>query len=108
MDQFIVPAILEYKQENDIVPLVSKNDIVVPTSVSDIVPSVSENDIVVPTSVSDIVPSVSETVLPSNLSATDSSTPFHLTNIDVLQHQYSDPQPSSVRVSTCLKQPPDT
>ena len=61
-----------------------------------LLPYISDNNIVVPTSVSDIVPAVSKTVLPSNLPAIDSSTPLHLIDIDVLQHQPSDPQPSSI------------
>ena len=70
-----------------------------------LLPSIYDNDIVVYTSVSDIVPSISETILPSNVPAIDSSTPLHLIDIDVLQHQHSNPQPSFVRVSTRLKQP---
>jgi len=57
-----------------------------------LLPSISYNDILVPTSVSNIVPSVSETVLPSSLPATDSSTLLHLIDIDALQHQHYDPQ----------------
>jgi len=64
-------------------------------------PSIFDNDIVVPTPVSDIV---FEIVLPSNIPTSDSSKPLHLLDIDVLQHQHSDPQPLSVRVSTRLKQ----
>jgi len=71
-----------------------------------LLPSIFDNDILMPTSVSDIVPSVSETVLPSSIPATDSSTPLNLIDIDALQHQHSDPQPSSVRVCTRLKQAP--
>jgi len=71
-----------------------------------LLPYVSDHDIVVPTCVNGIVPSVPEVVLPSSLPATDSSTPLHLIDIDVLQHQHSDPQTSYVRVSTRLKQPP--
>jgi len=65
-----------------------------------------DNDIIVPTSVSNIVSSVSETVLSSRLPTTDSSTPLHLIDIDVLQHQHYDPQPSSIQVSTRIKQQP--
>jgi len=89
-----------------LLPFISDNDIVMPTFVGDIVPSIFYNNIVVHIFVSDIVPLVYENVIPSSLPATDSSTPLHLIDNDVLQHQHSDPQPSSVRVSTCLKQPP--
>ena len=62
---------------------------------NNLLPSISDNDIVLPTSISDIVSSVSENVLQSSLPATGSSTPLYLIDIDVLQHQHSNPQPSS-------------
>jgi len=67
-----------------------------------LLPFISDNDIVVATPVSDIVSLIYETVLPFSLPATSSSKPLYLLDTDVLQHKHFDPQPSSIRVSTCL------